>query len=466
MKTDRIRRAGVLALTVLGVLAVSWLLPPAVHRMRGLCPVRPDGVSSAEAVPAFARKYGFACTQCHSNWPTLNEYGRQFKMNGYVPSRDSEEGVLKTKDASMWIEKYFPLSVVVRSRPFDQTKKVDQEFRMQPVQDVDAFAAGGDAAHHVSFFGEVDANSDGGFAPTFADIALGYHPSEYFNIVGARRGFFVADPFQTITNFGNPTINARGTSGTQIADLPPSLYTMDQTAQTIYGYGEVGKDSIGYLYYAAGVQADKGNDKGNGGKALDARLAFDTMKGVILGAFGTFGHQGAASYGLATGDPACTTSSPAGGTVCAPAGTPTDRTAYKRGGVDLLVEKGPVTARAAALYAYDHDVAAFDAVNFPNGNVKETNRAAYVEAQYVFLRGDSKVPFLIPLVRQNWYTTDNSKRQFGYFTAQLAHYFAANLKGFVEASWDTKQDVVGADVPGAPRAPKGSRLTGQLEIGF
>ena len=469
MKNDRIRRAGVLALTLGGVLAGSWLLPPAVHLLRRQCPVRPDGVSQAEAVPAFARKYGFSCMQCHSNWPTLNEYGRQFKMNGYVPSRDSEEGVLKTKDASLWIEKNFPLSVVVRSRPFDQSNRLggnkDQEFRMQPIQDVDVFAAGGDAAHHVSWFGEVDANSDGAFAPAFADIALGYHPNDYFNIVGARRGFFVADPFQTISNFGSPTLQARGTSGTQITDLPPSMYTMDQTAQTIYGYGEAGKDSIGYLYYAAGVQADKGNDKGNGGKAVDARLAFDTLKGVVLGAFGSVGHQGISSYGgcLAT-DTNCINAG--GNTTTAPAGIPVDRTAYKRGGVDLLVEKGPFTARGAALYSYDHDVAAYDVALFPYGNAKETNRAAYAEAQYVVLRGDSKVPFLIPLVRQNWYSTDNGKRQFGYFTAQVAHYFAANLKAFVEASWDTKQDVTGPDVPGTPRSPKGSRLTGQLEIGF
>lgn len=434
------------------VLAAAWILPPAVHKTLHYCPVRPDGVSQAAAVPAFARKYGFSCMQCHSNWPTLNEYGRQFKMNGYVPSRDSEEGVLKTKDASLWIEKNFPLSVVVRSRPFDQTKRVDQEFRMQPIQDVDAFAAGGDAAHHVSWFGEVDANSDGNFTPSFADVALGYHYNEYLNIVGARRGFFVADPFQTISNFGSPTLSPRATAGTQIADLPPSLITMDQTAQTIYGYGEVGKEGVGYLYYAAGVQADKASDPGRGGKAVDARLAFDTLKGVVVGAFGSVGHAGAASYG-ANGVP--------------PAGAPTDRIAYKRGGVDLVVEKGPVTARAVALTAYDHDVAV-NSVNFPNGNAKETNRAAYVEAQYSWLMGDSKVPFLVPLVRQNWYTAMNGKRQFGYFTAQVAHYFAANVKGFVEGSWDTKQDLVGAYVVGTNqvRARKGSRLSAQLEVGF
>jgi hypothetical protein len=445
------------------VLAAAWILPPAVHKTLHYCPIRPDGVGQAEAVPAFARKYGFSCMQCHTNWPLLNEYGRQFKMNGYVPSRDGEEGVLKSKDATLWIEKNFPISVVVRSRPFDSSRAMtydgagnpirDKEFKMQPVQDVDAFVAGGDVAHHVSWFGEADANSsnNNGFAVALGDLQLGYHPSEYFNLIGARRGFFVMDPYQTISNFGSPTIKGRATSGTEFSESSLSQYTMDQTAQTIYGYGEVGKDELGYLYYAAGVQADKGNDQGAGGKLADARLAFDTLKGIVIGAFGTFGHAGVSSNGAA-----------------AAAGTVVDRTDVKRGGLDCLIEKGPFSARAAGLLSYDHDNAVNDAAGnafFPLGNTRETNRAAYLEAQYVVSRGESKVPFLIPLVRQNWYTTSNGKRQFGYFTAQVAHYFAPNVKGFIEESWDTKQDYLGPDAVTA-RRPKGSRLTAQMEFGF
>lgn len=448
MKPNINRKAALTGSLLVLVLAAAWILPPAVHKTLHYCPVRPDGVSQAAAVPAFARKYGFACTQCHSNWPTLNEYGRQFKLNGYVPSRDSEEGVLKTKDASLWIEKNFPVSAVVISQPFDQTKHADQEFTMQAIQAVNVFVAGGDAAHHVSWFGEANAANDTGFAVSAGDLALGYHYNEYFNIVGARRGFFVADPFQTITNFGSPTLSDRATAGVQVTDKPASLYTMDQSAQTIYGYGEVGKDELGYLYYSVGAQADPGNDMGKGGKSFNGRLAFDTLKGVVVGAFGGFGHVGSAYYGPDI------------------AAKVVDRTAFNRSGVDLLVEKGPVTARAAFLYGHDYNNV--DNTNAPigiNSNGRETNRAAYVEAQYSYLRGDSKVPFLIPLVRENWYTTGNGTHQFSYLTAQVAHYFAANLKAFVEASWDTKQDIV-ASLDANVRQPKGSRLTAQVQVGF
>jgi hypothetical protein len=37
----------------------------------------------AWAVPAFARRYGVACSTCHSAWPALNATGVAFKLSGY-----------------------------------------------------------------------------------------------------------------------------------------------------------------------------------------------------------------------------------------------------------------------------------------------------------------------------------------------------------------------------------------------
>lgn len=39
---------------------------------------------SAHAVPSFARQTGMACAACHTTFPELTEFGRMFKMNGYV----------------------------------------------------------------------------------------------------------------------------------------------------------------------------------------------------------------------------------------------------------------------------------------------------------------------------------------------------------------------------------------------
>src|SRR6266581_9233939 len=40
-------------------------------------------VSSASAIPAFARRYGMGCDACHVAWPVLNEFGEDFRISGY-----------------------------------------------------------------------------------------------------------------------------------------------------------------------------------------------------------------------------------------------------------------------------------------------------------------------------------------------------------------------------------------------
>jgi hypothetical protein len=41
-------------------------------------------LSEANAVPSFARQTGMACTSCHTVFPELTSFGRQFKMSGYT----------------------------------------------------------------------------------------------------------------------------------------------------------------------------------------------------------------------------------------------------------------------------------------------------------------------------------------------------------------------------------------------
>lgn len=48
--------------------------------------------SSVYAIPVFAKKYGFECTMCHSNFPRLNDYGTRYRNNGYkLPGREIDE---------------------------------------------------------------------------------------------------------------------------------------------------------------------------------------------------------------------------------------------------------------------------------------------------------------------------------------------------------------------------------------
>ncbi|HVC08796.1 MAG TPA: hypothetical protein VNH15_02505, partial [Elusimicrobiota bacterium] len=109
-------RIGKQAVLAAAGLALFWLAPPVVHQLEHLCPVRPDGITQADALPAFARKYHMSCEQCHYAFPILNAYGRQFKMNGFVRTPGSDEGVLKSQDGELWTEKLFPWAAIIRSR--------------------------------------------------------------------------------------------------------------------------------------------------------------------------------------------------------------------------------------------------------------------------------------------------------------------------------------------------------------
>jgi hypothetical protein len=48
----------------------------------------------ANALPAFARKYGLRCSACHETWPILNNFGLKFRDNGYQLMND--------RDAPIW----------------------------------------------------------------------------------------------------------------------------------------------------------------------------------------------------------------------------------------------------------------------------------------------------------------------------------------------------------------------------
>src|SRR5208282_6338672 len=43
------------------------------------------GISApSRAVPSFARQTGMTCAACHTVFPELTPFGREFKLNGYV----------------------------------------------------------------------------------------------------------------------------------------------------------------------------------------------------------------------------------------------------------------------------------------------------------------------------------------------------------------------------------------------
>ena len=81
----------------------------------------------ANALPAFARKYGLRCSACHESWPMLNYFGQKFKDNGYQLMND--------RDAPIWQNpSYWP--VTFRITPIWHRVSVGKEV-------VDTYASNG-----------------------------------------------------------------------------------------------------------------------------------------------------------------------------------------------------------------------------------------------------------------------------------------------------------------------------------
>src|ERR1035437_1524581 len=74
--------------------------------------------NSTSAIPAFSRKYKVGCDMCHSIYPQLNAFGRDFKNNGF---RTPDELDSPSKDKNFWDKGFGEV-------PIDLHGKINQEF--------------------------------------------------------------------------------------------------------------------------------------------------------------------------------------------------------------------------------------------------------------------------------------------------------------------------------------------------
>jgi hypothetical protein len=79
----------------------------------------------AEAIPAFARKYGMSCTACHVAWPIFNQEGQNFRDNGYQFGLGKDDPV--TVSPAYW-------PVAMRTTPAYQfTRQTNQPSDQGPI---------------------------------------------------------------------------------------------------------------------------------------------------------------------------------------------------------------------------------------------------------------------------------------------------------------------------------------------
>jgi hypothetical protein len=72
-------------------------------------------VSTAQAVPSFARQTGMACSACHTVFPELTPFGREFKLHGYVIDNLKQiKGVTMEQRETLSLNSLPPLSMMLQ----------------------------------------------------------------------------------------------------------------------------------------------------------------------------------------------------------------------------------------------------------------------------------------------------------------------------------------------------------------
>jgi hypothetical protein len=129
--------------------------------------------NATKSLPSYARQTSMSCTACHTSFPELNSFGRQFKVNGYTLNTAStivDMGDSLKPRTRLNLLNNLPLSVMVESSFANVAKDVvgQQNNSGQFPQQLSLFFAGQITPHIGSFIQMTYA--DGSFGLDNADI--------------------------------------------------------------------------------------------------------------------------------------------------------------------------------------------------------------------------------------------------------------------------------------------------------
>lgn len=215
----------------------------------------------SRAVPSYARQVQKPCTACHTIWPNLNQYGRQFKVRAYTDV--SPDWKLITKDR---LNLLYILPVSVRATSFLYTKErnkeagIDENSTRIPDQ-VDLFLASR-VAEYMGVFSHFAFVPGDGFEFPVLKMAFQYPlGSNTVGLVIFKGSSVSVDPFNSLGGRSMPIVF--GDEGS------PLVLTKGWTFSSL-DEGNMGLVAHGYflqnrLYGAAGVmRGGRSEDVSNG----------------------------------------------------------------------------------------------------------------------------------------------------------------------------------------------------------
>lgn len=364
-------------------------------------------VPSAHAIPAFARKYGVNCGMCHVSWPRLNDFGAQYRQNGYQIPGEEE------KERPVWQQAGVPVSLrTMAGYTMDRFSPDDAETEINQFQinGLDLLAGGVLGLNRGFFFAykpEISGSSgieaqDGDIEQ--ANVIFPNLCSTWLNLrVGRMEGAFLPfsnlrllsiSPYEVYSFNGSPGVSAGGTRGS----LNPFALADPALGLEVAGYGR------SPWHYAAGVVNGSGSNSEEDGP-VDFYLrgayvfgpGFGQTAGQRLGVLAYFGR----SRAIGTGE----------------------RNAFNRLGFDANLNQGPFNLQLQ--YLHGHDDSGFNAAVI--GDSYDFN-GGFVELNYYMM--ESVAFFRYDLVA----TPSSDDHDINRFTLGLRHHLAHSMQLHLEYS--------------------------------
>jgi hypothetical protein len=227
----------------------------------------------SQAVPSYSRQIQKPCTACHTIWPNLNQYGRQFKVKAYTDV--SPDWKMITKDR---LNLLYILPVSARATSFLYTKEKNKEAGIDKdstkIPDSAALFIASRVHDYFGVFSSIEFSDREFHFPVFKMAAQYPLGDNTVGLVGFRGGSASADPFNSLG--GRDRTLAFGDEST------PNVLTKGWTFK-FSDEGNLGVVAHGYflgnrLYAAAGAMRGGRSEDVSGGILLNASGGADVAE--------------------------------------------------------------------------------------------------------------------------------------------------------------------------------------------
>ncbi|PKG81083.1 hypothetical protein CXF85_20195 [Colwellia sp. 75C3] len=347
------------------------------------------------------------CSSCHTAFPQLNQFGRNFKEAGYRIDGIKNDFILSPRFS---LDKSMPISAVLVARPYDKKESGDKKVRA--IHEVELIFAA-NITNDWSIFFELEAEDETNFEPVIPLAVLTYNYSKAINLQFSYGDMFFSDPYGFLGDHfrmtrGHVKVIDEAFGG---ADNGGKLRSARQNVST---YGRV----FERLFYSVALSGGSDDTEGEDANIWSGRLAFDVTDQLMIGGLIVDGTEAESNRG------------------------------FSRIGIDAQFDYEQLRIQGAFINATDDDI-----------DMSEQDNIAYsIQAMYRLVTSNNDQ--WVPLIRlDNFEKNDGNDGNDEYteLTANLSWYFSENSKVYLEY-W--KQ----LDVP--TTKDEDSRLTLQAVVVF